>query len=80
MNSSKNPNFPYCSTTRSYATTSVKLNFINVLKDVLQVPDQVACYNRLVVDGIEGVHVLSKRFAYPWLFATVICALDLLDL
>lgn len=32
------------------------------VKDVLQVPDEIVCYNRLVVEGIEA---FLKRFAYP---------------
>ena len=38
---------------------------IYVLKDVLQIPDEVVCYNRLVVNGIETLCVLLKRFACP---------------
>lgn len=36
-----------------------------LLAEVLQIPDQIQCYNRLVVDGIEALCIFLKRFAYP---------------
>ena len=35
------------------------------LAEVLQIPDQMRCYNRVVVDGIEALCIFLKRFAYP---------------
>ena len=32
--------------------------------EVLQIPDQIQCYNRLVVDGIEALCIFLKQFAY----------------
>ena len=75
MNTSKNPDFPYwqydpfdlddlCDDECKAEFRFLK-NDIHLLKDVLQVPDEVVCYNRLVVDGIEALCVLLKRFAYP---------------
>ena len=75
MNASKNPDFPYwqydpfdlddlCDDECKAEFRFLK-NDIHLLKDVLQVPDEVVCYNRLVVDGIEALCVLLKRFAYP---------------
>ena len=29
-------------------------NYIYQVKDILQVPDEIVCYNRLVVKGIEA--------------------------
>ena len=75
LNTSKNPDFPYwqydpldldklCDDECKAEFRFLK-NDIYVLKDVLQIPDEVVCYNRLVVDGIEALCVLLKRFAYP---------------
>ena len=48
---------------------------IHLLKDVLQVPNEVVCYSRLVFDGIEALCVLLKRFGFwkvpPILFTKV---------
>ena len=35
------------------------------MKDVLQIPDEIICYNRLNVDGIEALCIMLKKFAYP---------------
>ena len=67
LNSSKNPNFPYwqydlfdldklCDDECKAEFRFLK-NDIYVLKDVLQIPDEVVCYNRLVVNGIADLHV-----------------------
>ena len=40
-------------------------NDVYLLAEVLQVPDQVRCYNRVVADGIEALCIFLKRFAYP---------------
>ena len=75
MNISKNPDFPYwqydpfdldglCDDECKAEFPFLKNN-IHLLKDVLQVPEEVVCYNRLVVDGIEDLCVLLKQFAYP---------------
>ena len=36
-----------------------------LLDDVLQIPDQITCYNGTVVSGIEALYVCLKRYAYP---------------
>ena len=36
-----------------------------LLAEVLQIPDQIRCYNRLVVDGIDTLCIFVERFAYP---------------
>ena len=38
---------------------------VYLLAEMLQIPDQIQCYNRLVVDGIEALCIFLKRFAYP---------------
>ena len=38
---------------------------VYLLAEVLQIPDQTKCYNRVVVDGIEALCIFLKRFAYP---------------
>ena len=40
-------------------------NDIYLLQDVLRIPDEITCYNRTKVDGIEGLCIFLKRFAYP---------------
>ena len=71
MNTSKNPDFPYWQydpfNLHDLCDDECKAEF-RFLKDdihLLQVPDEVVCYNRLIVDGIEALCVLLKRFAYP---------------
>lgn len=50
-------------------------NDIYQMKDVLQVPDEIVCYNRLVVKGIKALCVLLNGSHTS--FATEIYALDL---
>lgn len=38
-----------------------------VLKDVLQVPDQLICYNGTSVSSIEETCIFLKRYAYSWI-------------
>lgn len=38
---------------------------IYVLKDVLNISEEITCNNRLVVDGTEALCILLKRLAYP---------------
>ena len=37
---------------------------VYLLAEMLQIPDQIQCYNRLVVDGIEALCIFLTRFAY----------------
>ena len=39
-------------------------NDIYRLKNVLQIPNRIKTYNRLLVDGIDAVCIFLKRFAY----------------
>lgn len=75
MNSSKNPDFPYwryepfdldcLSDEECKAEFRFWKNDIYLLKEVMQLPDEIICYNRLVVSGVEALCILLKRFAYP---------------
>ena len=38
---------------------------VYLLAEVMQIPDQIRCYNRVVVDGIEALCIFLKSFAYP---------------
>ena len=40
-------------------------NDIYLLKEVMQLPDEIICHNRLVVSEIEALCILLKQFAYP---------------
>ena len=40
-------------------------NDVYRLAEVMHVPDEIRCYNRVVVDGIEALCIFLKRFAYP---------------
>ena len=40
-------------------------NDIYLLKEDMQLPDEIICYNRLVVSGVEALFILLKRFVYP---------------
>jgi len=84
FNTSKNPDFPYwqydpfdsdklCDDECKAEFRFLK-NGIYVLKVVLQIPNEVVCYNRLVVDGIEALCVLLKQFAYPIRYVPLICS------
>ena len=44
-------------------------NDIYHLAEILQIPNQVRCYNRIVADGIEALCIFLKRFAYPCRYA-----------
>ena len=47
-------------------------NDIYLLQDVLRIPDEITCYNRTKVDGIEGLCIFLKRFAYPCRYSDMI--------
>ena len=40
-------------------------NDILRLKDVLQIPDQITCYNDVVCEGTEALCILLRHLAYP---------------
>ena len=47
-------------------------NDIFHLTEILHIPNQVRCYNRVVVDGIEALCIFLKRFAYPCRYADIL--------
>ena len=47
-------------------------NDVYLLKDILLIPDEINCYNRTKVDGIEGLCIFLKRFAYPCRYSDMI--------
>ena len=82
LNTSKNPDYPYWKYEPfefdSVADSECKTEFrfyradIYRLAEVLHIPDEITCYNRLVVDGIEAFCIFLKRFAYPCRYADLI--------
>ena len=38
---------------------------VNLLAEVLQIPDQIRCYNRVLANGMEALCIFLKRFAHP---------------
>ena len=51
---------------------SLNKNDIYLMGEVLGVPDTLKCPNGIVVDGMEALNVLLKRFAYPCRFADMV--------
>ena len=51
-----------------------KKNDIYDMKDLLQIPDDVHCYNGTKVDGIEALCIFMRRFAYPIRYGDMISA------
>ena len=47
-------------------------NDIYHLAEILQIPNQVRCYNRIMADGIEALCIFLKRFAYPCRYADML--------
>ena len=47
-------------------------NDIYFIKNALQIPDRIICYNRLVVSGVEATCILLKRFAYAIRFGNMV--------
>ena len=47
-------------------------NDIYHLAEILQIRNQVKCYNRIVADGIEALCIFLKRFAYPCRYADML--------
>ena len=75
LNSSRNPDLPYWRydpfELENFSDDECKVAFrffkndVYMLKDVLEIPDEITCCNRLVVSGIEALCILLKRFSYP---------------
>ena len=47
-------------------------NDIYRLTEVLDLPDEIECYNGLVVDKVEAVAMFLKRFSYPCRYADMV--------
>ena len=62
----KNPDFPYWQFDEECkAEFRFCKNDIYLLKEIMELPDEIICYNRLVVRGVKTLRILLKRFAYP---------------
>lgn len=79
---SVNLDFPYNSYTEfdldemeddeCIAEFRVKKRDIPILAEALQIPQHFTCYQRSKVDGLEGLCMLLKRFAYPCRYSDMI--------
>jgi len=47
-------------------------NDIYRLSEVLDLPDEIECYNGLIVDKVEALSMYLKRFAYPCRYADMV--------
>ena len=75
LNKSKNPEIPYSLYMKFdlddlcddewFAEFRFLKHDIYKLFDVLHIPDEVTCPNRIKVAGVEALCVYLKRFAYP---------------
>ena len=82
LNSSGNLEFPYWKYGRfdldSMTDDECKAEFrfykndIYLLGEVLDIPDIMKCPNGVLVDGMEALSALLKRFAYPCRFADMV--------
>ena len=82
LNSSENLEIPYgkygCFDLDSMTDDECKAEFrffkndIYLMGEVLDIPDTMKCPNGVLVDGMEALSVLLKRFAYPCRFADVV--------
>ena len=53
-------------------------NDIFRLKEILQIPENISCANRVKIVGIEAFRIFLKRFAYPCRYANKRSHLSLL--
>lgn len=75
VNKSKNPSYPYWnydafeldSMTDDECKSQFRFlkNDIYLLAETLDIPDAFKCYNEVVVDGVEALCIMLKRFSYP---------------
>lgn len=75
INKSQNPDFPYwrypsfnldrLNEDECIANFRFKKNDIYLLKDLFGIPEDVICYNRSNIDGLEALCIFLKRYAYP---------------
>ena len=82
LNRSHNPDLPYwnyenfdldnLSDEECKAEFRFFKNDIYNLQEVLNIPEEIVCYNGLKVDGIEALSMFLKRFAYPCRYMNMI--------
>ena len=82
LNYSQNYEFPYwkygCFDLDAMTDDECKTEFrffkndVYLLGEVLQIPDLIKCPNGIIVNGIEALSVLLKRFSYPCRYADMI--------
>ena len=75
VNKSKNPSYPYWnydafdldSMTDDECKSEFRFlkNDVYLLEETLDIPDAIKCYNGVVVDGVEALCIMLKRFSYP---------------
>ena len=47
-------------------------NDIYKLQEVLKIPEEIVCHNRVKIDGIEALYMFLKRFSYPRRYSEMI--------
>ena len=78
----KNPNFSYeeydrfslyeMNDAECLAEFRFRKHDLQILSEVLQIPDSFRCYQRNVVDGMEGLCILLRRLSYPCRYSDMI--------
>ena len=78
----KNPNFSYeeydrfslyeMNDAECLAEFRFRKHDLQILSEVLQIPDSFRCYQRSVVDGMEGLCILLRRLSYPCRYSDMI--------
>ena len=54
------------------AEFSFRRHDLQILSEVLQIPDSFRCYQRSVVDGMEGLCILLRTLSYPCRYSDMI--------
>ena len=78
----KNPNFSYeeydrfsldeMNDAECLAEFRFRKHDLQILSEVLQIPDSFRCYQRSVVDGMEGLCILLRGLSYPCRYSDMI--------
>ena len=82
LHKSKNPDIPYwryekfdwkkLNDYQCKVTFRFSINHIYDLKETLNIPEEIMCYNNVRVDDVEALCAVLKRFAYPCRFIDMI--------
>ena len=82
LHKSKNPDIPYwlyekfdlekLNDDQCKVTFRFSKNHIYDLKETLNTPEEIMCYNNVRVDDVEALCAVLKRFAYPCRFIDLI--------